>query len=171
MSGDICPECGSGILDGEHIANYPCSRRDANQRFKPGDKLPTGETFIGYSEGAPMWADPAPEPDTNPCLCDDLPHHPRSDCPIHGDLSVTSRVILTERDETFQLPPERDANQLAQRTTETQETVAALDKIERLIRKGERDSRLLDARDFKMRPYSEAYRLLVILRERAIRND
>ena len=24
---DICPECGSGILNGEHIANYECSRR------------------------------------------------------------------------------------------------------------------------------------------------
>jgi hypothetical protein len=23
----ICEECGSGILDGKHIADYPCSRR------------------------------------------------------------------------------------------------------------------------------------------------
>ena len=24
---DICPECGSGLLNGEHIAAYPCSQR------------------------------------------------------------------------------------------------------------------------------------------------
>lgn len=49
-----------------------------------------------------------PERDANqPCVCDDLPHHPRSDCPIHGGAwkgewhgQTVSSV-------------ERDANQLA----------------------------------------------------------
>lgn len=41
-----------------------------------------------------------------------------------------------------------------------------LNKIGRLLRKAERDARLLDGRDFKMRPYAEAYRLLDILSER-----
>lgn len=40
----------------------------------------------------------------------------------------------------------------------------ALDKIERLLRKAERDARLLDGRDYKHRPFAEAYRLLDLLR-------
>jgi hypothetical protein len=48
-----------------------------------------------------------------------------------------------------------------------EERLAALDKLERLLRRAERDMRLLDGRDFKMRPWVEAYRLLDILRERA----
>lgn len=27
----VCDECGSGLLDGEHIADYPCSRRTEEQ--------------------------------------------------------------------------------------------------------------------------------------------
>lgn len=46
-----------------------------------------------------------------------------------------------------------------------EERDAALNKIERLLRKAERDSRLLDGRDFKMRRWAEAYRLLDLLRE------
>lgn len=51
---------------------------------------------------------------------------------------------------------------------EQAEQIRYLDKIERLLRKAERDARLLDGRDFKMRPFAEAYRLLDILREKTL---
>ena len=47
----------------------------------------------------------------------------------------------------------------------SEERIAALDKIERLLRSAERDARLLDGRDYKHRRYAEAYRLLRLLRE------
>jgi len=44
-------------------------------------------------------------------------------------------------------------------------TVRDVEKIERLVRNAERDARLLNGRDFKMRPWAEAYRLLDLLRD------
>lgn len=74
------------------------SGRDANQ-------------LDGYQPYVGRW----PERDAN-----QLGHSPTCasatgapcDCGWQG-LTVMERVILTERDETFELPPERDANQLA----------------------------------------------------------
>lgn len=53
----------------------------------------------------------------------------------------------------------------------TKDTLAAYEKIERLLRKAEHDARLLDGRDFKFRRWAEAYRLLDLLRELAERRD
>ena len=44
------------------------------------------------------------------------------------------------------------------------ERMTALAKIERLIKRAERDARLLDGRDYKHRPFAEAYRLIEMLR-------
>lgn len=48
-----------------------------------------------------------------------------------------------------------------------EEALKALDRIERMLRAAERDARLLDGREFKARRWSEAYRLVGLLRERA----
>jgi hypothetical protein len=47
-----------------------------------------------------------------------------------------------------------------------EEERAALNRIERLLRRAERDARLLDGRDYKHRKFAEAYRLLELLREK-----
>jgi hypothetical protein len=47
----------------------------------------------------------------------------------------------------------------------------ALASIEKLLRQAERDARLLDGRDFKLRRWAEAYRLLELLRERYAREE
>jgi hypothetical protein len=46
----------------------------------------------------------------------------------------------------------------------SKERKAALDKIERLLRKAEMNARLLDGNSYKHRPFAEAYRLLAMLR-------
>jgi len=37
--GEICPECGSGLLDGIHIANYECSRREDLAKLAEQDRV------------------------------------------------------------------------------------------------------------------------------------
>jgi hypothetical protein len=73
-------------------------------------------------------------------VLDDRVLDPRS------DRRVVDRVTAADHANT---PPER----------------ASLNKIERLIRKAERDSRLLDGREFRMRPYAEAHRLIDLWRD------
>lgn len=48
-----------------------------------------------------------------------------------------------------------------------EERLAALDHIESLVRAGERDAALLDARTHDPAPYEEAYRLIELLRGHA----
>lgn len=43
MNADICSECGSGILDGEHIAYYPCSSRVKSIHGKASNEATEGD--------------------------------------------------------------------------------------------------------------------------------